>query len=182
MDREAWRTAVHGVPKSRRRLSEWTELSLWCHPTISSSVVPFSSCPRSFPASGSFPVSQLFSSDYHGIGASGSASASVLPVNIQGWFPFILTSLLIPQHFLMPWNLLQNMPLEYFPGRPVVKTWHFHWLGPGSVLSQELRSHEHHGMTRKKKRKFWERRRTWLFISPPSLWNFIILFYYGRDT
>ena len=56
-------------------------LSQWCHPTISSSVVPFSSCPQSFPASGSFPMSQLFTSGGQSIGAS--ASASVLPMNIQ---------------------------------------------------------------------------------------------------
>ena len=58
-------------------------LSQWCHPTISSSVVPFSSCLQSFPASASFPISQLFSSGGQIIGAS--ASASVLPVKIQGW-------------------------------------------------------------------------------------------------
>ena len=57
----------------------------WCHSTISSSVVPFSSCPQSFPASGSFPISQLFTSGGQSIGAS--ASASVLPMNIQDWFP-----------------------------------------------------------------------------------------------
>ena len=56
-------------------------LSQWCHPTISSSVVPFSSCPQSFPASGSFLMSQLFASGGQSIGAS--ASASVLPMNIQ---------------------------------------------------------------------------------------------------
>ena len=58
-------------------------LSRWCHPTISSSAVPFSSCPQSFPASGAFPMSLLFASGGQSIGAS----ASVLPVNIQGWFP-----------------------------------------------------------------------------------------------
>ena len=58
-------------------------LSPWCHPAISSSVVPFSSCPQSFPASGSFPMSRLFTSG----GQSIRASASVLPMNIQGWFP-----------------------------------------------------------------------------------------------
>ena len=58
----------------------------WCHPTISSSVVPFSSCPQSFPASGSSPVSQFFASGGQRIGVS--ASASVLPMNIQDWFPF----------------------------------------------------------------------------------------------
>ena len=60
-------------------------LNWWCHPTISSSATSFFSCPQSFPASGSFPVSQLFSSDGHSIGAS--ASASVLSMNIQDWFP-----------------------------------------------------------------------------------------------
>ena len=57
----------------------------WCHPTISSSVIPFSR-PRFFPASGSFPMSQLFALGGQNIGAS--ASAAVFPMNIQGWFPF----------------------------------------------------------------------------------------------
>ena len=56
-------------------------LSQWCHPAISSSVVPFSSCPQSFPASGSFPVSQLFASGGQSTGTS--ASAPVLPMDIQ---------------------------------------------------------------------------------------------------
>ena len=60
-------------------------LSRWCHPAISSSVVPFSSRPQSFPASGSFPMSQLFTSSGQSIGAS--ASPSVLPINIKDWFP-----------------------------------------------------------------------------------------------
>ena len=62
-----------------RRLLKFIPLSRRCHPAISSSVVPFSSCPQSFPASGSFPVSQLFTSGGQNIGVS--ASASVLPVN-----------------------------------------------------------------------------------------------------
>ena len=57
----------------------------WCHPTISSSVVPFSSCLQSFPASGSFPMSQFFTSGGQSVGAS--VSTSVLPMNIQDWFP-----------------------------------------------------------------------------------------------
>ena len=60
-------------------------LSWWCHPTISSSVVPFSSCPQSFPASGSFQISWLFASGGRSIGAS--ASTSVLPMNTQDWSP-----------------------------------------------------------------------------------------------
>ena len=61
----------------------------WCHPTISSSVIPFSSCLQSFPASGAFPVSWPFSSGGQSTGVS--ASASVLPMTIQDWFPLGLT-------------------------------------------------------------------------------------------
>ena len=64
-------------------------LNRWCHPTISSSVVPFSFCLQSLPASGSFPMSWLFLSGGQRIGAS--ASASVLLMNIQDWFPLGLT-------------------------------------------------------------------------------------------
>ena len=59
--------------------------SWWCHPVISSSVIPFSSCPQSFPASGSFPMNQLFASG--GQNTRVSASTSVFPVNTQNWFP-----------------------------------------------------------------------------------------------
>ena len=68
-----------------RAYSNSCPLSRWCHPAISSSVVPFSSHPQSFPASGSFPMSQFFASGSQSIGVS--ASASVLPMNIQDWFP-----------------------------------------------------------------------------------------------
>ena len=61
-------------------------LSRWCHPTTSSSVIPFSSCLQSFPASGSFQMSQFYTSGGQSIGVS--ASASVLPMNIQDWFPW----------------------------------------------------------------------------------------------
>ena len=64
----------------------------WCHPTISSSVIPFFSCLQSFPASGSFPMSQFFASGGQSIGAS--ASASVLPMNIEDWFPLGLSGLI----------------------------------------------------------------------------------------
>ena len=60
-------------------------LSWWCHPIISSSVIPFSSCPQSFPASGSFPMSQLFTLGGQRNGVS--ASTSVLPMNTQDWSP-----------------------------------------------------------------------------------------------
>ena len=70
--------------------------SWWCHPAISSSVVPFSSCPQSFPASGSFPMSQLFT--WGGQSTGVSASASVLPMNTQDW---------------LGWTGWIPLPLEY---------------------------------------------------------------------
>ena len=84
----AARQASLSIPKSLSLLklgpSSW-----WCHPTISSSVVPFSSCLQSFPASGSFPMSLFFVSGGQSIGVS--TSASVLPMNIQDWFLLGLT-------------------------------------------------------------------------------------------
>ena len=75
-----------------RAYSKSCPLSQWSHPTISSSVIPFSSCLQSFSASGSFPMSWVFASGGQSIGVS--ASASVLPVNIQDWFPLGLTGLI----------------------------------------------------------------------------------------
>ena len=83
----------HGLQHARppcssstsRVYSDSCPLSQWCHPTISSSVVPVSSCLQSSPVSGPFPMSQLFTSGGQNIGVS--ASASVLPMNIQDWFP-----------------------------------------------------------------------------------------------
>ena len=75
---------------SPRTCSNSCLLSWWYHPTISSSVIPFSSCSQSFPASGSFPMSQFFTSG----GRSIRASASVLPMNIQDWFPLGWTGLI----------------------------------------------------------------------------------------
>ena len=75
-----------------RACSNSGPLSRWCHPAISSSVDSFSFCPQSFPASGSFPMSRIFASCAQSIGAS--ASASVLPMNIQDWFPLGWTGLI----------------------------------------------------------------------------------------
>ena len=88
------------------------QLSRWCHPPISSSVTSFSSCPQSFPASGSFLMSWLFASGGQNIGAS----TSVLPINIQGWFSLGLTGvislmskeILALKEFLALKNLLQH--------------------------------------------------------------------------
>ena len=84
---------LHGLQHTRppcpspipRACSDSCPSSQWCHPTISSSVIPFSSWLPSFPASGSFPMSQFFASGGQSIGVS--ASASVLPMNIKDWFP-----------------------------------------------------------------------------------------------
>ena len=72
-------------PSPSSACSKSCPLSQWCYPTISSSVIPFSSCFPSFPASGSFPMSQLFASGGQSVGTS--ASASDLPVNIHDWYP-----------------------------------------------------------------------------------------------
>ena len=77
---------------SPRVCSNSCSLNQWCHPTISSSVIPFSSCPQSFPASGFFPMSGLFAWGGQSVGAS--ALASILPMNIQGWFLLGLTGLI----------------------------------------------------------------------------------------
>ena len=82
--------------------SDSCPLSRWCRPTISSSVVPFSSCPQSFPASRSFPTSQLFASSGQSIGVS--VLASVLPINSQDSFPLGCTG----------WTSLQNKGLFFF--------------------------------------------------------------------
>ena len=82
-------------PPTPRAGSNSCPLSRWCHPTISSFIAPFSSCLQSFPASGSFPVRQLFTSGSQSYGAS--SSASVLPMNSQGWFPLGLSGLIFLQ-------------------------------------------------------------------------------------
>ena len=96
----------HQLPE----LSNSCPSSQWCHPTISSSVVPFSSCIQSFPASGSFPVSQLFASGGQSVGVS--ATASVLSMNSQGWFPVGLTGWI---------SLLSKGPLRVFSNTTVQK-------------------------------------------------------------
>ena len=93
-------------------------LSWWCHPIIPSSVTPFFSCPQSFPASGSFPLSWLFASGGQNIGAS--ASASVLPMNIQGWFPLGLTGLISLQSkgFSRVFSSTTVQKLHFFSTQP----------------------------------------------------------------
>ena len=94
-------SVTHGLQHTRlpcpslslRIFSNSCSPSQWCHRTSSSSVIPLSSCLQSFPASGSCQMSWLFTSDGQSIGAS--ASASVLPVNIQGWFPLGWTGLIL---------------------------------------------------------------------------------------
>ena len=86
----AHQTALPCPSPTPRACSNSCPSSRWCHPTISSSVVHFSSCLQSFPASGSFLMSQLLTSGGQSIGAS----ASVLPMNIQTWFPLRQTALI----------------------------------------------------------------------------------------
>ena len=101
--------------------------SWWCHPATSSSVVPFSSCPQSFPGSGSFPMSQLFASGGQSIGVS--ASASVLPMNTQDWSPLGWTS----------WICLQSKGLSRVFSNTTVQKHQFF----GAQLSSQPNSHIH---------------------------------------
>ena len=94
---------------STRACSNSCPLSQWCHPTILSSIVPFSSCLQSFPASGSFQMSQFFASGGQRIGVP--ASASVLPVNILDWFPLGLTGLISLQSKAL-WRVFSNITVQ----------------------------------------------------------------------
>ena len=102
-------------------------LSQWCHPTTSSSVVPFSSYPQSFPASGSFPMSQLFTSGGQSIGVS--ASTSVLPMNTQDWSPLGWTG----------WISLQSKGLSRVFFNTTVQKHQFF----GAQISLQSKSHIH---------------------------------------
>ena len=102
-------------------------LSWWCHPAISSSVVPFSTCSQSFPASGSFKLSQIFASGSQSIGVS--ASTSDLPINIQDWFPLEWTG----------WISLQSKGLARVFSNTTVQKHQFF----GAQLSSQSNSHIH---------------------------------------
>ena len=130
-------------------------LSRWCHPTISFSVVPFSSCSQCFPASGSFPMSQLFTSGGQSTGVW--ASTSVLPVNMQDWSPLgwtgwislqskglsrVFSNIIVQKHQFFSSQLslllaLNNIPLlcldiwVYFY---LFTLWRTSWLHPSSEL------------------------------------------------
>ena len=101
--------------------------SWWCHPAISSSVVPLSSCPQSFPILGSFPMSQLFAWGSQSIGVS--ASASVLPMNTQDWSPLGWTG----------WIFLQSKGLSRVFSNTIVQKHQFF----GTQLSSQSNSHIH---------------------------------------
>ena len=102
-------------------------LSWWCHPSISSSVIPFSSCSQSFRASGSFPMSQLFASGGWSIGVS--VSTSILPMNTQDWSPLGWTG----------WISLQPKGLSRVLSNTIVQKHQFF----GTQLSLESNSHIH---------------------------------------
>ena len=121
----------HGLQHARlpcpsptpRVYSNSCSLSWWCHPTISFSVIPFSSCPQSFWASGSFQMSQFFALGGQCIGIS--ASASVLPMNTQDWFPLGWTDWL---DFLAVQGTLQNLLQHHsFFYSPTLTSIHDYW-------------------------------------------------------
>ena len=109
-----------------RAYSDSCPLSRWCHPTISSSVILFSSCLQPSPASGSFQMSQLFSSGGQRIGVS--ALASVLPLNIQDWFPLGWTA----------WISLQSKGLSRLFSNTTVQTHQFFGTQPSSQSNSHI--------------------------------------------
>ena len=120
--------SMPGLPV-HHHLPEFTQTHVhqWCHPAISSSVVPFSSCPQSLPTSGSFPVNQLFTWGGQNIGVS--ASASVLPRNTQDLSPLGWTS----------WTSLQSKGLSRVFSNTTVQKHQFF----GAQLSSQSNSHIH---------------------------------------
>ena len=100
--------------------------SRWCHPAISSSVVPFSSCPQSLPASGSFPMSQLFA--WRGQSTGVSALASLLPKNTQGWSPLEWTG----------WISLQSKGLSRVVSNTTVQKHQFFGAQPSSQSNSNI--------------------------------------------
>ena len=105
--------------------------SQWYHPAISSSVVPFSSCPQSLPASKSFPMSQLFA--WGGQSTGVSASASVLPKNTQGWSPSEWTG----------WISLQSKGLSRVFSNTTVQKHQFLGAQPSSQSNSHIYIHDH---------------------------------------
>ena len=114
-----------------RAYSDSCPSSWWCHPTNSSSVVPFSFCPQSFAASGSFPMSQFFTSDGQSIGVS--ASASVLPVNIQDWFPLGWTG----WSPCSPRDSQESSPTPQFKSTNSLVLWRSQWQTTSVLLPWE---------------------------------------------
>ena len=110
-----------------RVCSDSCPLSWWWHSAISCSLAPFSSCPQSFPASGSFPVSWLFVSGDQSIGAS--TSASVYPMCIQDWFPLGLTGLISLQKGLSRvFSSTTVQKHQFFSAQPMYRWFHFPFL------------------------------------------------------
>ena len=130
-----WLFATPWIAARQTSLSitnSWSSLKLipsswWCHPAISSSVIPFSSCPQSLPGSGSFPMTQLFACGGQSIGVS--ASASVLPMNIQAWYPLGWTG----------WISLKSKGLSRVFSNTTVQKHQFF----GTQLSSQSNSHIH---------------------------------------
>ena len=117
--------------------SQISPLSQWCHPTISSSVSPFSSCPQSFPGSESFPVSQLFAS-VHQYGSFNLRFAWVLLMNIQGWFPLGVSGLILPSKGLS--RVFSNTTVrkpEFFGAQP--SFWSWYWVQAQSAHSKSVK-------------------------------------------
>ena len=136
--------------------SDSRPLSQWCHPAISSSVVPFFSCPQSLQESGSFPMSQLFTWGGQSIGVS--ASTSILPMNSQDWSPLGWTG----------WISLQSKGLSSVFSNTTVQKYQFF----GAQLSSQPNSHIHTWLTTGKTIALTR----WTFVGKVMSLLFIMLF------
>ena len=107
------------TPRAHSNSCPW---SRWCHPTISSFVIPFSFCLQLFPSSGIYPVSQFFTSGGQNVGAS----ASVLPMNVQDWFPLRLTGLisLLSKELSRVFSSTPVQKHQSTPTRCSISSWH----------------------------------------------------------
>ena len=130
--------STSGLPIHHKFQVHWNScpLSRWCHPTISSSVIPFFSWPQSFPASGSFQASQLFASSGQSIGVS--ASTSVLPMNIKDQFPLGWTGRISLQSKRLTRVFSNTTWLELVAVQGILKSLLQHHSSEASILSTQL--------------------------------------------
>ena len=135
-----WQARLPGPSPSPGVWPRSCPLNQWCHPTISSSVALFSFCFQSFPTSGSFPVSQLFSSGGQSIGAS--FSASVLTMSIQGWSPLGLTGSISLQSkgLSRVFSSTKILKHQFFSTLPSLRSNSYPYMTTGKIIALTIQT------------------------------------------